>query len=220
MLTRIHISAFVGFTIFVWLVALWAQGQPVLSWAFIKPFGIVVGLVVAVTAGFNRWAWAWPCFRGWFVDRPDLRGTWITVLKSDWVDPQTGNPIEPIVGFVLVRQTMMALTVRLMTKESKSHSISYGITKESDEIYRLAVVYRNEPQIELQGSKSEMHHGSFWLEVLGDGPDRLNGHYWTDRGTRGGMYLSHRNPNCFQCFTDANRAFSDESKRDALASAS
>ncbi|WP_417377278.1 hypothetical protein [Gimesia maris] len=208
MLTRTHISAFVGLTIVAWLLALWMQGQPVLSLSFIRPFGIVVGLVCGIAAVFNKWAWAWPIFRGWFVDRPDLRGTWEATLISDWTDPTTGEKIGPITGYVVVRQTLASLSVRLMTSESRSHSISHGITKEADEIFRMAVVYRNEPEIELQGKRSEIHHGSLWLEILGEGPECMKGHYWTDRGTRGGMELRDRVRRCFDCYEHANDAFS------------
>lgn len=45
MLTRLHISSFVGLTIIVWLLALWFQGMPVLNADFLKPFGTVVGVI-------------------------------------------------------------------------------------------------------------------------------------------------------------------------------
>ena len=54
MLTRLHISTFIGLTIAVWLLALWIQGMPVLSADFVKPFGIVVGVITAVVALFLR----------------------------------------------------------------------------------------------------------------------------------------------------------------------
>lgn len=213
MLTRTHISAFVGLTIVAWLLALWAQGQPVLSIAFMRPFGIVVGLVCGIAAIFNKWAWSWQIFRGWFVDRPDLRGTWKAILHSDWIDPATQQRVDPIAGYVVIRQTLAGLSVRLMTSESRSHSISHGITKEGDEIFRLAVVYRNEPEIELQGKRSEIHHGSLWLEILGEGPECMKGHYWTDRGTRGRMELCNRNKKCFDCFEHAHAAFDERDER-------
>lgn len=195
--SRIHISSFVGLTIVAWLLALWVQGQPVLSLDFIKPFGIVVGLIVGVSTVFVKWAWAWPIFRNWYVNRPDLRGTWKVTLSSDWIDPKTSQGIEPIKGYIVIRQTLTSLSVRLMTSESRSQSIAYSLTKRDDELFCLAVVYRNEPDIELQGSRSEIHHGSFWVEVRGKGPDELKGHYWTDRKTRGSLSCFERiSENC------------------------
>ena len=222
MLTRTHISAFVGLTIFAWLFVLWVEGQPVLTLKFVRPFGTVVGVIAGISIVFNKWAWAWPCVQGWFVKRPDLRGTWQVLLKSEWINPDTGKGIDPIVGYIVIRQTLMHISVRQMTKESKSHSVSSGITKEADEISRLSVVYRNEPDINLQGERSDIHYGAFWLEAMGNspqdsvgktnptpskweqfkhfclipfhhqGPSKLEGHYWTDRKTRGTMELTDR----------------------------
>ena len=36
MLTRVHIASFIGLTIITWLVALWIQGEPVLSLEFLR----------------------------------------------------------------------------------------------------------------------------------------------------------------------------------------
>ena len=33
--------------------------------------------------------------------------------------------------------------------------------------------------------RSEVHHGSFKLDIGGEPVDRLEGYYWTDRGTMG-----------------------------------
>lgn len=209
MLSRIHITSFVGLTIIAWLLALWAQGQPVLSLEFLKPFGIVVAVIVGITTIFARWAWAWPVFQGWYVNRPDLRGTWKAVLSSDWIDTETSARIPPIDGFLVIRQTLTQLSVRLMTAESRSHSTAYSLCREDDGLFRLAVVYRNEPEIELQGLRSEIHHGAFWVEALGKGPDELRGHYWTDRNTRGGLRCVSRVSGYFDSFEAANEAISN-----------
>lgn len=237
MLSRTHISAFVGLTILVWLIVLWIEGKPVLSLSFVRPFGTVVGLIAGISIVFNKWAWAWPCFQGWFIKRPDLRGTWQVLLKSEWINPDTGKGIDPIVGYIVIRQTLMHISVRQMTKESKSHSVSSGITKEADEISRLSVVYRNEPDINLQGERSDIHYGAFWLEAMGNsrqdsdgktnsalskfeqfkhflmlpfryqGPSKLEGHYWTDRKTRGSMKLTGRVRSYLESYQCAHEHF-------------
>jgi len=108
-LTRLHISTFIGLTIAVWLLALWIQGMPVLSADFVKPFGIVVGVIVAVVALFNKYMWSWKIFKGWYVKRPDLRGTWKVQLKSSWVNPETGEEIAPIYGYAVIRHGLAPL---------------------------------------------------------------------------------------------------------------
>lgn len=207
MLTRLHISSFIGLTIAVWLVALWVQGMPVLSLEFIKPFSIVVGAITLFVALFNRFAWSWRIFQGWYVNRPDLRGTWKVELKSNWINPETNEPIPPIIAYAVIRQTLISLSLRLMTKESRSKLIAHSIEKEEDGVYRLAAIYRNEPKIELQGDRSEIHHGSLSLEIHGDPVDLMEGHYWTDRGTKGSMKLTDRRSEQFSTYEQAESAF-------------
>ena len=207
MLTRIHIASFIGLTIVIWMVALWVQGQPVVSVEFLRPFGVVVGATVAIVGGFSRWAWAWPVFRGWYVKRPDIRGTWKVLLQSNWIDPATGKGIAPITAYFAVRQTLATLSLRLMTPESKSKLVAHSIELDGDAVYRIAGTYRNEPRVELQGDRSEIHHGSLLLEIYGTPPASMEGHYWTDRGTRGTMKVTDRKKKVFDTYGAAQEAF-------------
>jgi hypothetical protein len=210
-LSKLHISSFIALTIGIWLIALWVQGMPVLSSDFIRPFSTVVGSITFFIAVFNKYVWAWPIFRGWYVSVPDLRGTWAVELKSNWIDPNTQKEIPPIQGYVVVRQTLTSLSIRLMTKESKSKVIAYSFDKESDGIRKVSAVYRNEPKIELQGNRSEIHHGSFNLEIYGVPASSLEGHYWTDRGTKGSMKLFGRKKKVLDTFEAAHHEFGAKS---------
>ena len=206
MLTRLHISSFIGLTIAVWLLALWLQGMPVLSADFVKPFGTVVGVITLFVTFFNKYMWSWCIFKGWYVKRPDLRGTWKVELKSSWIDPETGKGIDPIYGYIVIRQSLTFSSVRLMTKESRSVLVAHSIDQqEDDDLFKLVGVYRNEPKIELQGVRSEMHHGSFALEVHGSPVYELQGHYWTDRGTKGGMKLEAKVKKLYDTYEQAER---------------
>lgn len=164
-----------------------------LSLDFVKPFSIVVGAITLFVAFFNKYLWSWKIFRGWYVRRPDLRGTWLVEIKSSWVNPATGKTIDPIFGYAVIRQSLTSLSLRLMTKESKSVLVAYSIDHQEDEdLFKLVGVYRNEPKIELQGVRSEIHHGAFALEIHGTPVYELQGHYWTDRGTKGSMQLTNK----------------------------
>jgi SMODS-associating 2TM, beta-strand rich effector domain len=203
MLTRLHISSFIGLTIAVWLFALWIQGMPILSLGFIKPFGIVVGAITFFVTIFNKFAWSWKIFRGWYVNRPDLRGSWKVELKSNWINPETNKTVPPIIGYAVIRQSLTSLSIRLMTEESRSKLIAHSIEKDEDDLFRLAAIYRNEPKIELQGDRSEIHHGSFLLEIHGVPASMMEGHYWTDRGTKGSMRLTNRKKELFDTYEQA-----------------
>jgi len=208
MLTRLHISSFIGLTIAVWLLALWLQGMPVLSAEFVKPFGTVVGVITLFLTFFNKYMWSWKIFKGWYVKRPDLRGTWKVELKSSWIDPETNKEIPPIYGYAVIRQSLTFLSVRLMTKESRSVLVAHSIEQqEDDDLFKLVGVYRNEPKIELQGVRSEIHHGSFALEVHGSPIYEMQGHYWTDRATKGGMKLQRKAKKLYDTYEHAEREF-------------
>jgi hypothetical protein len=208
MLTRLHVSSFIGLTIAIWLLALWFQGMPVLSSDFIRPFSTVVGAIMLVVTAFNKYLWSWRIFRGWYVKRPDIRGTWKVELKSSWIDSETGKVIDPIYGYAVIRQSLTSLSLRLMTKESRSVLVAHSIDQqEDDDLFKLVGVYRNEPQIELQGVRSEIHHGSFALEIHGNPVYELQGHYWTDRGTKGSMKLSGKVEKLYDTFDQAEREY-------------
>ena len=204
--TRLHISSFIALTIAVWILALWIQGMPVLSTDFIKPFSAVVGIITVVVTVFNKYLWSWRIFQGWYVKRPDLNGTWKVELKSNWINPETGEGIDPIYAYAVIRQSLTSLSFRLMTKESRSVLIAYSIDQQEDEgLFKLVGIYRNEPKIELQGVRSEMHHGSFALEIHGTPVYELEGHYWTDRNTKGGMKLSNREKKLYDTYEQAEK---------------
>ncbi len=210
MLTRLHISSFIGLTIAVWLLALWLQGMPVLSADFVKPFSTVVGVITLFVTLFNKYMWSWKVFKGWYVKRPDLRGTWKVELKSSWVSPETGEVINPIYGYAVIRQSLTFLSLRLMTKESRSVLVAHSIEQqENDDLFKLVGVYRNEPKIELQGVRSEIHHGSFALDIHGSPVYELEGYYWTDRATKGGMKLSDRVNKLYDTYDQAESEFSN-----------
>lgn len=205
--TRLQISSFVGFTIGVWLLALWWQGEPVLSTTFLKPFGLVVGAVGVVVIFFNHVAWSWPAWRGWYVNRPDLRGTWKAELRSNWRGQNGDTESVPIEAYAVVRQTLTSLSLRLLTNESRSVLVAHSIEREPDGLFSIAGVYRNEPRVELQGARSEIHHGAILLRVHGSPPMSLEGHYWTDRATKGSLVLSSRHSEMASSFADARALF-------------
>ena len=208
MLTRIHIASLVIITMVSWFLCLWVQGLVNMDLKLFGPFSLVVGIVTVIIGVFNKWAWSWRIFKGWYVKRPDLRGTWKVELKSNWISPETQEEIPPIIVYMAVRQSLITMSMRLMTPESKSELITHSIEQLEDAIYQVAGIYRNEPGIELQGKRSEIHYGSIILNVVGDPPIFLEGHYWTDRNTRGSMKLTDRTRDIFDTYELAAKALS------------
>ena len=115
--SRLHITSIVAATAATWAAILCLRGEQIsASWFY--PLNAVAFLVFLVVALFDNWIWRWPFLHGWFVRRPDVRGTWKLNLESDWTDPKTGQPAQSVEGYVSIRQTYSTLAVRVMTRES------------------------------------------------------------------------------------------------------
>jgi len=208
--TRLHISIFLGLSALFWGAVLLAQGVP-LNLRHLAPFGTVVGVLAASALALEHALWHLPFLHGWFVARPDLRGTWKVTLRSDWIDPQTGLTVPPIKCFMGVEQTLSTLQMHLMTPESESWFVAHSIRPSpSDNGYQIVGVYTNKPKVHLRGGKSSMHLGAIVLDTHGPSkskPSNLTAEYWTDRKTTGRMTFSDRIELVHTRYEDAERAF-------------
>jgi hypothetical protein len=193
MLNRTHITVLLVLAVATWAIALWILGLP-FTWDYSKPFSITVSVLAAACFIFDGWIWKWPIFKWWLVNRPNLHGTWKVLLKSDWIDPKTQKQVAPIECIMTIRQTYSRFSARLFTRESSSYLVAHKIERQNDGIFQLFGTYQNTPDISLRGKRSEIHYGALVLEVRGEPPKSLVGHYWTDRGTRGSLELTDRHP--------------------------
>lgn len=206
MLTRTHITTLLVLTVIVWGTTLLFLGLP-LSWQYVAPFTLTVTTLTGACLAFERWCWRWPLFAGWLVKQPDIQGTWKARLVSNWIDPATNQQVLPIDCVMAVRQTFSSLSARLFTRESNSFLVAHNLVCQNDGVFQLLGVYQNTPQIALRGQRSEMHYGALLLEVRGDPPTALVGHYWTDRGTKGAIELKDRIPELLGGYEEGVRRF-------------
>lgn len=210
-ISRLHISVFLGVAVLAWSVVLLAQGSH-LAWEHLRPFGAVVGVLVAFGLALERVLWHQPWLHGWFMKRPDLRGTWHVKLESDWVDSRTQKRGPPIECFMGVVQSMSHLQMHLMTSESESWIIAETLYPSPSGIgYQIAGVYTNKPKALLRGDRSEVHLGGLILDTHGppNRPQSLTGEYWTDRKTKGHITLTSRIQTVCSRFEDAEQSFGD-----------
>jgi hypothetical protein len=155
---------------------------------------------------FDRYLWRLSFLHPWFVNVPDIGGVWKAMLSSTWVNPETGETIEPIMGYAVIRQTFSTLSIRLLTKESSSKLVASRIICDPDGVYSVVAVYINEPKHSVRG-RSPIHYGGLVLHVQGKPPIVLDGHYWTDRATQGEVSLSDRRMAYPEDFEMAARTF-------------
>jgi hypothetical protein len=143
----LHITVFVIFAALTWLVVLLCQGTPV-TWAHSRPFSIVVSTLVTIGLLLEFVLWRLPWLHGWFVKRPDLRGTWRVELHSSYVRPETNERAPMIVCYMGVNQTLSRLKMHLMTPESESWFIADHVRPSPNGSgYQIIGVYTNEPNV-------------------------------------------------------------------------
>lgn len=213
--TRVHIIAFLALSVIAWLAVLQIQGTPV-SINHLAPFGTVVGVLAVIALILEHVLWRQPWLHGWFVKRPDLRGTWHVTLQSDWINPDTKQSLPPIICYMGVEQTLSKLQMHLMTPESESWFVAHGVRPSpSENGYQVVGVYTNKPQVHLRGKRSEIHLGAIIIDTHGKSkshPDALTAEYWTDRKTTGRMTFARRNARVFTRYDDADTAFEKENQ--------
>ena len=206
--TRLQISVFLGVAAVTWAAVLLLQGVQ-LRFAHLAPFGTVVGVLVLAALALEHVLWRQPWLHGWFVQRPNLRGTWKVMLQSDWINPATGTTIPPITCYMGVEQTLSSLQMHLITPESESWFVAHSIRpSHSESGYQIVGVYTNKPDVHLRSATSNMHMGAIVIDTHGNSkatPSILTAEYWTDRKTTGRMTFTDRSATVFTRFEDAKR---------------
>lgn len=199
MISRIQLSALLLIASAVWAGALILAGIQV-SPAWFRPFSIVLGMLVLLLALVDKWFWRFGWLRPWLFHMPDLQGTWRVVIH-----PTTAlSPHEEVDAFMVIRQTFSTLSLRLLTAESHSETLSARVVRDDDSTFTIAGLYRNTSRLSVR-EKSPLHHGAILLTVHDDPPESLAGQYWTDRNSQGEIVLSGRTKTLAHSFDQAQR---------------
>ena len=105
---------------------------------------------------------------GWFVKRPNLRGTWRVELQSDWIRPN--DKCWRAAHHLLHGRCADAVQssdasndprIRILFIAERINPSPSGVG------YQVAGVYTNRPQIHLRGERSEVHLGGLLLDTHG-----------------------------------------------------
>lgn len=200
--TRIHIAITIAAA--VWAVLLVLQGVK-LGESYLRPYEIAAGVAVLALSAYDLLLWRFRPFV-WFAAKPVLRGTWKGMLKTTWVDPTTGTTPGPIEVYLAIHQTYSTVSVALLAAESQSGSMAAEVSQEWPDRYKLVASYMNVPR-QLVRVGSPIHHGTMLLGIAGKRPARLEGSYWTDRGTQGEVTFEQSLSKIHGDFPMAQRAF-------------
>lgn len=208
-ITRLHISFFVALSAILWIGLLRLNGDS-FALSYLQPYGAVVGIMTASILFVEHFLWKCPILHGWFIEKPNIEGTWRVNLYSD-LNGQDSAPIECYMG---IKQTLSKLQMHLMTQESESWLIANEIRKSPSAYgYQIVGVYTNMPGINLRHDKSNIHLGALVLNTHGQReskPESMTGEYWTDRKSTGRLIFDSRVPKLYTRFTDARMAISSE----------
>lgn len=199
MISRLHISAILLIAAGVWGVALILAGVAVTA-DWLRRFSVVVGVLVLVLSIADKWLWRLRWLRPWLFNMPDLNGTWEVAISP--TAPESSP--QKVGAYMVIRQTFATISLRLLTAESHSETLSAHVVRRDDGTYSLAAVYRNTTRLQVR-ERSPLHHGALLLDVHGDPPDSLAGQYWTDRLSQGELVLSARSPALAHSFDQATR---------------
>jgi hypothetical protein len=166
----------------------------VLPWLFIGAFV------------FEHWAWRWSRLHPYLVSKPVVRGTWEGELKSEWKDPKSHKRRPPKIVYLSIDQTLATLRVRLLTDESASATMAGIVETQPTGAWMISYGYENLPELALR-KKSRPHRGGALLTVVGQPPERIEGEYWTDRGSQGTLKMRRHVSGVAESFEDAQALF-------------
>jgi hypothetical protein len=176
----------VGFSAVAWFVLSLATGQSLANaQSFFKLIPNVVTIDLFIILIFTKWLWRWKIFKGWLVPFPNLNGTWIGQIESDWKNPETGQTTPPIPVMLTVKQSLLHISCVMHTAEMKSYSFSEGLHIDSEkQIKQMAYIYTSKPRITIN-QRSLPHDGAIVFDIIESPMKKLCGRYWTERKTTG-----------------------------------
>ena len=207
-MSRAQLTSLLALAALIWGSWLLVAGIPV-GLEYLAPFSATITVVFLVTIVFDRWIWKWGIFHGWLVPQPCVSGTWSVELQSSYASPETGKPLKPFNAYLVVRQTFSLVSVRLYSRETSSKSLSGQIRQNDDGEWVLSGVYLDTPKVKVR-DRSHIHYGAFELRVCGNPVTAIEGHYWTDRTTRGDIRSRGYRSETLHSFESADKAFSDK----------
>ena len=155
----------------------------------------VVTIDLFVIGIFVKWGWKQKIFRNWLVPFPDLNGTWLGSIHSDWVNPNTGNKPPPIPVMLTINQSFSHVSCKMTTSEMESNSYSEGFIIDAErQIKEIAYSYNSKPRLSLS-ERSTPHDGTAVFKIIENPVLKLVGRYWTERPTKGEIIVEfHKRP--------------------------
>ena len=162
-----------------------------------------VSTAISVTSAFwvfyAKWGWRmWPA--SLLFTRPNLRGTWIGHLESDW-QRGAGNPGSVIPIVFAINQSFFSLIIHSLTKDQEGLSdVAKIVVKEDPGVTYLSYVYSLREEFRAGMGNQQ---GAAELRLVKGGQPELRGEYWTNTKTRGRLLLRRCSARTVGSYDDA-----------------
>lgn len=208
---RMVVTAILGTALVTWAGVLWIGGAK-LGWTMLQPYGVVVSIVTLFALAFETLLWRLPIIRSFIAKRPPIMGTWRATLVSNYIQPDGSQTVKTV--YVVISQSLTRLSVRMFTDTAHSRSLAERISpSHNDELFELAIVYQNVPNIDQRVAEAErqIHFGALLIPNVPYAAETLTGHYWTDRRTEGRLTLEERRTKLASSYTSAQKLFEPSS---------
>ncbi len=181
--------------------------------------GSAAGIVSAVIWAFDRWLWTWPILNCIFL-QPRLYGTWHARLRFF----DDGKLQSEAQGYLVVRQTYLYCSMRLLTETSQSRLRIGELVDHPDGTYSFGCIYQATPHAQVRWTNRtsfQIHRGAMLLSVqtaagnwwsrlrTGLVADRLVGEFWTDCGDLGTIDITDCRPIQVESYESAHAVFQD-----------
>lgn len=144
--------------------------------------GISVSITVVISILYEKWAWKLNPLE----KTPKLYGKYNGILKYNYKGKIGNKEIE-----VFVKQSLFHLKILLISDEIISSTITSKIIEENGN-YVLYYTYITNPKSKFS-DENPIQLGT--CRFIIDDPKTLRGIYWTNRKTKGDIYLIHSTEN-------------------------
>lgn len=179
------ISVTVGLSVALWLALVYVAQVDPASVQAVRLLSFVVTAVTVFWFVYFRFGWRVPVLKHLF-HKPNLNGTWIGTLQSDYTD-ERGEKVPPLDIAVVVRQSFLFTHVTSLTDNLVAYSYSDTLLIDDERARRRLIYLYSEKSLFRPGTGA--HQGTAELTLVGEPTRELLGAYWTNRKTAGSIHL-------------------------------
>jgi hypothetical protein len=179
-----------------------------LIWQLIyKRFSSIIAFISLFWLAYYNFIWKvkWKWIRIVFFDQPNLSGTWMGYLKSDFL--KEGHPLPPIKIAFFIRQPNF-FDIRITSMSATNAFFSFGEILEFDSSNGMIRLLYQYSQKKTVPDSSDDQQGAADLFLY---DNFLAGHYWTIVKTGGFIRVHKLSKEQYLSFEEADKVFGEYS---------